>query len=135
MDRIILFTNNQLPWRSKGTFLQTCTCIQSSCMFCLSALLLSLYIALNKLARKLDKRMEEGTQNRQQGFQKKLRVVKSPSKSGLPSNYPKWAVDTSGIATPSRSERGQAQPRRLTTPLPTSSTSATSSSDSDLENY
>ena len=120
---------HQLPWRSKGM----CTGMQSPCDV-LHFYTFIVPVALNKLACKLDKRMEEGTQNKQQGFQKKLCVIKSPLKSGLPSNYPKWAVDTSGIATPSRSERGQAQPRRLTTPLPTSSTSATSSSESDLEN-
>lgn len=59
------------------------------------------FLALNKF-KKLDKRVEKSKQN-QPGFKKKGRVLKSPAKSVVPSEFPKWAIDKSYQAeTPSR---------------------------------
>lgn len=103
-----------------------------------------LSLALNKLVKKLDKRVEKSKQN-QPGFKKKVRVIKSPAKSAIPPDFPKWAIDKSYQAeTPSREI--SVQPRKLptSTHVPVASSSPQSSiysgldmpgsSESELEN-
>ena len=100
-------------------------------------------VALNKLVKKLDKRVEQSNQSRQ-GFKKKARILKSPAKCAVPHGFPKWAVDISShVESPSTHVRSRSlQPRRLSTshppPSPSSSQSSSSlssfsSSDSEIE--
>ena len=80
--------------------------VHQKIIFCFS-------LALNKLVKKLDKRVEKSKQN-QPGFKKKVRVMKSPAKSAVPPNFPEWAIDKSYQAeTPSRET--SVQPRKLPT--------------------
>jgi hypothetical protein len=63
-----------------------------------------LFLALNKLVLKLDKR---AIRNKiiKHGYKKKQRVLKSPSKLSPPSDAPSWHADTSGWRTPSTSDQ------------------------------
>lgn len=134
---------HNLPWRSKGVCYLKAYFILNIHMHlilhslpCFKDAYFCFFLALNKLVKKLDKRVERSKQN-QQGFRKKVRVLKSPAKSAVPPTFPKWAVDELYQAeTPSRVT--SVQPRKLPvsppSPSPSQSSIYSSSSLSDSEN-
>ena len=83
-----------------------------------------------------DMSVEQSNQNRQ-GFKKKARVLKSPTKCAVPHSFPKWAVDTSSHVESPHVRSKSLQPLRLSTshPPPSPSPSQLSKSSSSLSSF